>query len=97
MVVAKRRGRPPSKKKVDINTDAIVANAALKQAKERILELESHVTFLEVTLEEIQESNTKLHAELATDKENNYKLARLNESLVVVIQYLESKVFPQSN
>jgi uncharacterized coiled-coil protein SlyX len=95
MVVAKRRGRPPSKNKVDINTD--VANAALKQAKERILELESHVTFLEVTLEEIQESNTKLHAELATDKENNYKLARHNESLVVVIQYLESKVFPQSN
>jgi len=95
MVVAKRRGRPPSKNKVDINTD--VANAAIKQAKERILELESHVTFLEVTLEEIQESNTKLHAELATDKENNYKLARHNESLVVVIQYLESKVFPQSN
>jgi hypothetical protein len=97
MVVAKRRGRPPSKNKVDINTDAIVANSALKQAKEKILELEAHVTFLEVTLEETQENNTKLHAELVADKENNYKLARHNESLIVVIQYLEGKVFPQSN
>jgi uncharacterized lipoprotein YddW (UPF0748 family) len=95
MVVAKRRGRPPSKNKVDINTD--VANSELKEAKKRILELEAHVTFLEVTLEETQENNTKLHAELVTDKENNYKLARHNESLVIVIQYLESKVFPQSN
>jgi chromosome segregation ATPase len=94
MVVAKRRGRPP---KVAINTEAMIANSQLKEAKKRILELEAHVTFLKVTLEEIQESNTKLHAELATDKENNYKLARHNESLVVVIQYLESKVFPQSN
>ena len=95
MVVAKRRGRPPSKNKVDINTD--VANAAFKQAKEKILELEAHVTFLEVTLEETQENQTKLHAELASEKENNYKLARHNEFLIVVIQYLESKVFPQSN
>jgi uncharacterized lipoprotein YddW (UPF0748 family) len=95
MVVAKRRGRPPSKNKVDINTD--VENVALKQAKERILELEAHVTFLDVTLEETQENQTKLHAELAAEKENNYKLARHNEFLIVVIQYLESKVFPQSN
>jgi chromosome segregation ATPase len=94
MVVAKRRGRPP---KVAINTEAMIANSQLKEAKKRILELESHVTFLEVTLEETQGNNTKLHAELATDKENNYKLARHNESLVVVIQYLESKVFPQTN
>ena len=94
MVVAKRRGRPP---KVAINTEAMIANSELKEAKKRILELEAHVTFLEVTLEETQGNNTKLHAELVTDKENNYKLARHNESLVVVIQYLESKVFPQSN
>jgi chromosome segregation ATPase len=94
MTIAKRRGRPP---KVAINTEAMIANSELKEAKKRILELEAHVTFLEVTLEETQESNTKLHAELVTDKENNYKLARHNESLVVVIQYLESKVFPQTN
>jgi len=93
MTIAKRRGRPP---KVAINTEAMIANSELKTAKKKILELEAHVTFLEVTLEETQESNTKLHAELATDKENNYKLARHNESLVVVIQYLESKIFPQS-
>ena len=93
MVVAKRRGRPP---KVAINTEAMIANSDLKAAKLKILELEAHVTFLEVTLEETQESNTKLHAEIAAEKENNYKLARHNESLVVVIQYLESKIFPQS-
>jgi chromosome segregation ATPase len=93
MTIAKRRGRPP---KVAINTEAMIANSELKTAKKKILELEAHVTFLEVTLEETKESNTKLHAELATDKENNYKLARHNESLVVVIQYLESKIFPQS-
>jgi chromosome segregation ATPase len=89
MVVAKRRGRPP---KVAVNTDS----AAIKQAKQKILELEAHVGFLEVTFEELQEQHQNLQAELATDKENNYKLARHNESLVVVIQYLESKVFPQS-
>jgi len=61
------------------------------------LELEAHVTLLDVTLEETQENQTKLHAELAAEKENNYKLARHNEFLIVVIQYLESKVFPQSN
>jgi FtsZ-binding cell division protein ZapB len=69
--------------------------SALKQAKQKILELEAHVTFLEITLEETQERHQKLHAELTADKENNYKLARHNESLVVVIQYLEGKVFPQ--
>jgi chromosome segregation ATPase len=90
MVVAKRRGRPP---KVAVNTDS----DAIKQAKQKILELEAHVGFLEVTFEELQERHQKLQADLATDKENNYKLARHNESLVVVIQYLESKVFPQSN
>ena len=94
MTIAKRRGRPP---KVAINTEAMIANSELKTAKKKILELEAHVTFLEVTLEETQESNTKLHAEIAAEKENNYKLARHNESLVVVIQYLESKIFPQSN
>jgi chromosome segregation ATPase len=90
MVVAKRRGRPP---KVAINTEAM--QSALKQAKQKILELEAHITFLEITLEETQERHQKLQADLATDKENNYKLARHNESLVVVIQYLEGKVFPQ--
>jgi len=60
MVVAKRRGRPPSKNKVDINTDAIVANSELKKSKEKILELEAHVTLLDVTLEETQENQTKL-------------------------------------
>jgi hypothetical protein len=93
MVVAKRRGRPPSK--VAINKEAIAANSALKESKQRILDLESHVTFLEITFEEMQERLQKLNEELAAEKENNYKLARHNESLVVVIQYLEGKVFPQ--
>jgi hypothetical protein len=95
MVVAKRRGRPPSK--VAINTEAMIANSELKKSKEKILELEAHITFLDVTLEETQENQTKLHAELAAEKQNNYKLARHNEFLIAVIQYLESKIFPQSN
>jgi hypothetical protein len=95
MVVAKRRGRPPSKNKSDINVDAV--QSALKQAKQKILELEAHVTFLDITLEEIQEKQTKLRAEFEDEKLNNYKLARNNESLITVIQYLEGKVFPQSN
>jgi predicted nucleic acid-binding Zn-ribbon protein len=93
MVVAKRRGRPPSKNKVDINTDAIVANSELKKANQRILELEEYAVYAEQEIDALQKRIAKSQEDFNGAKLHIETIEKHNSAAMIVIGYLEGKLF----
>ena len=85
MTIAKRRGRPP---KVAINTDAM--NSALKQ---RILELEEYAVYAEQEIDAFQKRIAKSQEEFNGAKLHIETIEKHNSAAMIVIGYLEGKLF----
>jgi predicted nucleic acid-binding Zn-ribbon protein len=83
-----RRGRPP---KVAINAEAM--NSALKQANQRILELEEYAVYAEQEIDALQKRIAKSHEDFNGAKLHIEAIEKHNSAAMIVIGYLEGKLF----